>query len=154
MKISILAFGEFDNSAEKTIFDEFLKRIKGKVELKELNVKNSKNLNVEELKTKEAELINNNLQKNQTIITLDENGLELTSIEFAKIINKFHINGNSNFVFVIGGANGLSKDIIKKSHLNLSLSKMTLPHILVRIFLIEQLYRAQSIIANHPYHRS
>lgn len=154
MKINILAFGEFGNSAEKKIFDEFVKRIKGKVELKELNIKNSKNFSVEEQKTKEAEIINNNIQKNQIVIALDENGVELSSVEFASSINKFHISGNSSFTFIIGGANGLSKDIIKKSHLVLSLSKMTLPHILVRIFLIEQIYRAQSIIANHPYHRS
>jgi 23S rRNA (pseudouridine1915-N3)-methyltransferase len=153
MKITILAFGDFERSPEKMIFDDFIKRIKYKIFLKELNLKNTKNIEINDLKAREAELILNNIEQGSTIIALDEKGKEFDSVEFAKLFNNFAINGISNLTFIIGGAGGLSPKIIKKAKIVISLSKMTLPHILVRIFLIEQIYRAQSINANHPYHR-
>jgi len=87
------------------------------------------------------------------LIEVAQVGKDLSSLGFAKLIDNFAVNGISNLTFIIGGAGGLSPKIIKKAKIVISLSKMTLPHILVRIFLIEQIYRAQSINANHPYHR-
>jgi 23S rRNA (pseudouridine1915-N3)-methyltransferase len=153
MKINIIAFGDFHRSPQKIIFDDYLKRLKYKIILKELNLKNSKNIAINDLKDREAELILSNIENGSTIIALDEKGKEFSSIDFAKLFNNFALNGISNLTFIIGGADGLSSKIIKKANLVISLSKMTLPHILVRIFLIEQIYRAQSINANHPYHR-
>jgi 23S rRNA (pseudouridine1915-N3)-methyltransferase len=153
MKLTIIAFGSFERSPEKLIYDDLLKRIKFKIILKELYLKNSKNISSSDLKERECELILKNIENGSTLIALDEKGSNLNSLDFAKLIDNFAINGISNLTFVIGGAGGLSSKIINKANYVLSLSKMTFPHILVRIFLIEQIYRAQSIISNHPYHR-
>ncbi len=153
MKLTILAFGDFKQSPEKLIYEDFIKRMKYKIILKELHLKNSKNIPSDDLKAREGELILSNIEHGSTLIALDENGKEFTSVEFAKVMNNLALKSISNLYFVIGGACGLSPKVIEKADMVLSLSKMTIPHILVRIFLIEQLYRAQSINSNHPYHR-
>ena len=153
MKIFILAFGNFNNSVYKTLFEEYAKRISYKIELKELKLKNSNNLSSELLKHKEAELILGNLETDSILIALDEKGKQLDSVEFARTLNNFKLNSSSKITFVIGGADGLDQRIIKKANLVLGLGKMTLPHLLARVVLIEQIYRAQTIINNHPYHR-
>ncbi len=153
MKLTILAFGDFARSPEKSIYDDFIKRIKYKIILKELHLKNSKNIASDDLKAREGEIILSNIDNDSVVIALDERGKEFSSVEFAKLFNNFAVNGTSNLTFVIGGADGLSAKVISRANLVISLSKMTLPHILVRVFLIEQIYRAQSINSNHPYHR-
>jgi 23S rRNA (pseudouridine1915-N3)-methyltransferase len=153
MKLTILAFGDFGRSPEKLIYDDFIKRMKCKIILKELHLKNSKNISSNDLKAREGELILSNIEHGSTLIVLDEKGKEFTSVEFAKLMHNYALNAISNLTFIIGGADGLSSKVIEKANIVLSLSKMTIPHILVRIFLIEQLYRAQSINSNHPYHR-
>jgi 23S rRNA (pseudouridine1915-N3)-methyltransferase len=87
------------------------------------------------------------------LIALDEKGKEFTSQNFAKLIADFSLRGDSNLTFIIGGANGLDAQILNRANLKMSLSLMTFPHLMVRSILLEQLYRAQSIIAGHPYHR-
>lgn len=153
MKIFILAFGNFNNSAYKSLFEEYAKRISYKIELKELKLKNSNNLSSELLKHKEAELILGNLETDSILIALDEKGKQIDSVEFSKILNNFQLNYSSKITFIIGGADGLDEKIIKKANLVLGLGKMTLPHLMARVVLIEQIYRAQTIINNHPYHR-
>jgi len=153
MKITILAFGNFNNSAYKILFEEFLKRISYKIELKELKLKSSNNLNSELLKHKECELILSNLESDSVLIALDEKGKQFDSVEFAKILNNYQLNSSSKITFVIGGADGLDQKIISKANLVMSLGKMTLPHLMARVVIIEQIYRAQTIINNHPYHR-
>ena len=153
MKIIIFAFGSFSNSPYKIIFEEFIKRITFKIELRELKLKNSNNLNSDLLKQKECEIILNNIKKDDIVIALDERGRQLDSIEFSKIINNYRINCSRDVIFILGGADGLDQMVINRANLVLSLSKMTLPHLLARIVLIEQIYRAQTIINNHPYHR-
>jgi 23S rRNA (pseudouridine1915-N3)-methyltransferase len=153
MKYKIIAFGIIGESPEKKIFENFNKRIKAKITIKELEYRNIKSIKPDEIKQKEANLIFSNIDENSYIISLDENGKQFSSIEFAQKLENIMLNGNSNINFVIGGANGLDKSVIEKSNLVISLGKMTLPHILARILLIEQLYRAQTILANHPYHR-
>lgn len=152
MKIKIISIAKFEKSEFKPIFLNYQKRMKN-IELKEIEFKKSKNLPVETIKSSEAELILKNIDKNSIIIALDESGQEFSSIKFAKLLQNYSINGNSKINFIIGGAFGLSKQILDKSDKIISLSQMTFPHLMARIILIEQIYRAESIISGHPYHK-
>ncbi|MFT6331775.1 MAG: 23S rRNA (pseudouridine1915-N3)-methyltransferase [Lentimonas sp.] len=152
MKITIISIGKFSkNDPNLELFSKYQKRLPWKVELKELEVKG--NLKGEVLKAKEAETLLNAVPNGAKIIALDEKGEEFSSVKFSQKLEKFGNCGDSNLAFIIGGADGLSADLKKKASLLISFSKMTFPHMMVRSFLIEQIYRAYSIINNHPYHR-
>lgn len=153
MKITILSIGKFENSPQKAVFENYLKRLKWKVELRELELKNAKNMSVDKIKEGEEALILKALKPSSKLIICDENGKQFKSRDFAKLISNFGVSGDSDLTFVIGGADGLSKEILQKSSLKISFGLATLPHLMVRSILIEQLYRAQTIIENHPYHR-
>jgi 23S rRNA (pseudouridine1915-N3)-methyltransferase len=153
MKISIISIGKFENSPHKQVFETYIKRLKWKVELKELDLKNSQNLSVTKIKEGEGALILKVLKPSSKLIVLDEDGKQFSSVAFAKMISDFAVVGDSNLSFVIGGSDGLSEEVLQKSNLKISFGKMTFPHLMVRAILAEQLYRAQSIIAGHPYHR-
>ena len=100
---------------------------------------------------KEAEAIRSAIRSDETLIVLMEQGDALASIPFAKRLNHY---GNERLVFVIGGADGLTEEIKVQAHWQLSLSPMTFPHELARLMLVEQLFRAQSILQGSPYHRA
>jgi 23S rRNA (pseudouridine1915-N3)-methyltransferase len=153
MKITIIAINKFENSAQREIFDEYVKRMRG-VELKEIEFKRSKNLPPEIVKEQEGELILKNCSKNSILIALDEFGKQYSSVDFAKMLADFSLNGDSNIDFVIGGAYGLSTKILQKARCKISLGKMTFAHLMVRHILIEQIYRAKSINSSHPYHKA
>lgn len=153
MRITILSIGKFENSPHKAVFENYLKRLKWKIELRELELKNSQNMSVEKIKTGEGELILKALRPSTKLILLDEKGKQFSSRDFAKLISDFGVNGEPDLTFVIGGADGLAPELLKKSHLKISFGLMTLPHLMVRSVLIEQLYRAQTISCGHPYHR-
>ncbi len=152
MKITIVSIGKFaKNDANCELFLKYQKRLPWKLELKELETKG--NLQGEVLKVKEAELLLANVPSGAKIIALDEKGKLLSSPEFAGSIQNFANLGNSSLAFIIGGADGLSEGLKKRADLVLSFSKMTFPHMMIRSFLAEQIYRAYTIINNHPYHR-
>ncbi len=153
MKISIISIGKFENSPHKHVFETYIKRLKWKVELKELDLKNSQNLSVPKIKEGEGALILKALKPSSKLIVLDEDGKQFSSVAFAKMISDFAVAGDSDLSFAIGGSDGLSEEVLKKSNLKISFGKMTFPHLMVRAILAEQLYRAQSIIVGHPYHR-
>lgn len=153
MRISIISIGKFENSPHKSVFEEYIKRSKWKVELKELDLKNAKSLSSSELKKGEGELILKNIKPQSKLIVLDENGKQYKSRAFAKLLSDYAIQGDSDVTFIIGGSDGLSEEILKKASLKISLGLMTLPHLMVRSVLMEQLYRVQTIIDGHPYHR-
>ncbi len=153
MRITILSIGKFENSPHKAVYENYLKRLKWKVDLRELELRNSQNLSVEKIKESEGELILKALRPNSKLILLDEKGKQFASRDFAKLISNYALNGDSDLTFVIGGADGLSTELLKKNHLKISFGLMTLPHLMVRSVLVEQLYRAQTIISGHPYHR-
>ncbi len=153
MKISIISIGKFENSPHKQVFETYIKRLKWKVELKELDLKNSQNFSVPKIKEGEGALILKALKPSSKLIVLDEDGKQFSSVAFAKMISDFAVAGDSDLSFVIGGSDGLSEEVLQKSNLKISFGKMTFPHLMVRAILAEQLYRAQSIIAGHPYHR-
>ena len=153
MRVTILSIGKFENSPHKAVFENYLKRLKWKVELKEFDLKNSNNLSSEVKKREESELLLKALKANSKLIACDENGKQFKSRDFAKILSESAIRGDSDLTFVIGGSDGLAEEILKKAALKISFGLATLPHLMVRSVLVEQLYRAQTIIEGHPYHR-
>ena len=153
MRITILSIGKFENSPHKTVYEHYLKRLKWKIQLRELELKNSDKLSLLQRKKGEGELILKNLKPGSKLIICDENGDQLTSKDFAKLISNSALHGDSDLSFVIGGSDGLSDEILQKAKEKIAFGKMTLPHLMVRSILIEQLYRAETIISGHPYHR-
>jgi 23S rRNA (pseudouridine1915-N3)-methyltransferase len=116
------------------------------------DLKQRKSLSAEEIKTKEGEAILKKLKPDDYLILLDERGKMQTSLQFADMIDKFAIQGSKRIIFLIGGAYGFSEEVYERSQRKISLSQMTFSHQMVRLFFIEQLYRAMTILKNEPYH--
>ena len=145
MKVTILAIGKCKkNSPEREIINEYIKRSGWSVDIKEMD-------NASQIE--EAKFLQNSVPQNAKIIVLDERGENLKSTELAKKVENWQINGNSEICFLIGGADGHLQPTRDKADLILSFGKLTLPHMLMRAVLAEQIYRIQTIINNHPYHR-
>lgn len=153
MRISIISIGKFEKSPHKAVFDNYIRRLKWKLDLVELDLKKTNNLSVEKIKEGEGALIIKAARASTKLIALDENGKQYNSRVFSKLITDFAIYGDSDLTFVIGGSDGLSKEVLEKASLKISLGVMVFPHLMVRSMLAEQLYRAQSISEGHPYHR-
>lgn len=153
MNIHIVSIGKFGRSALSDLFNDYVKKLGWKLSLTELEPKISNNFEIKKKKELEASLMLKHIDKSSKIIVLDEHAKQYKSKEFASLLNNFAVNGDSKIVFVIGGADGLSDEILNKASSKISFSKMTFPHLMVRVLLAEQLYRAHSIISNHPYHR-
>ena len=152
MKINIISFGKFKKSDPYSIlYEEYRKRIGFDIKLIEIKGSISYS-NIEEQKEYEGIEILNKIDKNNKVIALDERGKIITTNEFTDIVNSYANFGN-NIDFIIGGANGLSPNVLKKADFVLSLGKMVYPHLMVRVILIEQLYRVYTINNNHPYHK-
>ncbi|MDX2028797.1 MAG: 23S rRNA (pseudouridine(1915)-N(3))-methyltransferase RlmH [Alphaproteobacteria bacterium] len=149
MKIAVLAIGKM-GAAETTLCDEYLKRMKGKISVKE--VASPKNLPPAQTQKAEAEKILASLPAKAYAILLDERGKDLTSREFASKLDRWK-EQNADLVFIIGGADGVTEDVRKRANFTLGFGKLTWPHRLVRVMLLEQIYRAAQISAGHPYHR-
>lgn len=155
MTIKLLAIGKTDNNELQKLIDDYQKRLGFyiKFEFETIpDIKNSKNLTEDQQKLKEGELILSKLNASDVLILLDENGRQMDSISFSNYLQKYMNSGIKQLVFVIGGPYGFSEDIYSKSQGKLSLSKMTFSHQMVRLFVIEQLYRAFTILRNEPYH--
>ncbi|BDS12500.1 23S rRNA (pseudouridine(1915)-N(3))-methyltransferase RlmH [Aureispira anguillae] len=116
------------------------------------DVKNAKNLSKEQLKTKEGTLLLKKLDKGDWLILLDEGGKEFTSLKFATYMENMLQQSHKRIIFVIGGAYGFSPAVYQRANAKISLSKMTFSHQMVRLFVLEQLYRAMTILRNQPYH--
>ena len=114
-------------------------------------IKNTRSLSSEQQKQKEGELILKSLSPSDTLILLDEKGLEFTSVDFASWLTKQQ-QGSRRLVFCIGGPYGFSSDIYDRANGKISLSKMTFSHQMVRVIFLEQFYRACTIMNNEPYH--
>lgn len=115
-------------------------------------LKNTKALSIDQQKQKEGELILKNIQSSDRLILLDENGKEYNSVGFATFIQQQMNSGIKNVAFVVGGPYGFSDEVYKRANAKVSLSKMTFSHQMVRLFFVEQLYRAMTILRNEPYH--
>ncbi len=116
------------------------------------DLKNSKNLSFEQQKQKEAELILSKISNTEFVVLLDENGKEFSSLNFSTEINKWMNQSISNVTFIIGGPYGFDQSVYNRANLKISLSKLTFSHQMVRLFFVEQLYRAFSILKGEPYH--
>ncbi|WP_088322924.1 23S rRNA (pseudouridine(1915)-N(3))-methyltransferase RlmH [Polaribacter tangerinus] len=155
MKIKLLAIGKTDNKNLILLIDEYKKRLKHyiKFELEIIpDLKNTKNLSEIQQKEKEGELILSKIENTDNLILLDDKGKQFTSVEFSKYLQKKMNAGIKQLVFVIGGPYGFSEKVYQKSAGKVSLSKMTFSHQMIRLFVIEQLYRGFTILKNEPYH--
>ena len=153
--IKLLAIGKTDNKQLQSLIDDYTKRLGFyiKFELEVIpDLKKVKNLSEDQQKQKEGELILGKLNATDVLILLDENGKQLDSVGFSNYLQKHMNSGIKQLVFVIGGPYGFSPDVYHKAQGKLSLSKMTFSHQMVRLFVIEQLYRGFTILKNEPYH--
>ena len=145
MKVTILAIGKCKkNSPEAMIIAEYVKRSSWNVIIKEKD--NSDQVD-------EAKFLQENIPHGAKVIVLDERGENMKSLELAAKVENLQLNGVSEICFLIGGADGHLQSTRDKADLLLSFGKLTLPHMLMRVVLTEQIYRIQTIISHHPYHR-
>lgn len=154
MKVKIIQVGKTKDAYMETGIQEFLKRLKSFADVEIVTLKEEKNtatFTVAQCKEKEAVEILRNLRSEDFVVVLDENGKEKNSKEFAELISKYKDLGQS-MSFVIGGPFGLTDAVRERANLVFSLSKMTFTHQMIRIFLLEQIYRGFCIIAGKEYH--
>lgn len=159
MKIILIVVGKVKEKFYRDAIDEYVKRLSRYVKLEiitvddEMTPDGASEIVMDEIKRKEGERILSKIKDNYTVCTLEINGKKLTSEGFASWINNQGINGNSNICFIIGGSLGLHQDVTGRANMHLSFSDMTFPHQLMRVILLEQIYRAERIINNEPYHK-
>jgi 23S rRNA (pseudouridine1915-N3)-methyltransferase len=155
MKITFITVGKTEDAYLKDGIEKYVKRLKHytKLEMTDIpELKNTKALTEDQQKAKEAELILKKITPNDHVILLDENGMEFTSVQFANYINKRAVSSSANLIFIVGGPYGFDQSVYQRANDKISLSRMTFSHQMVRLFFVEQLYRAYSIIKGEPYH--
>src|SRR5690554_240788 len=155
MNIKLLAIGKTDDKNLQILIDNYSKRLGFyiKFDLEVIpDIKNVKNLSETRQKQKEGELILTKISATDHLILLDEKGKDFSSIAFADELQKKMNAGIKTLVFVIVGPYGFSEEVYQKAKGKISLSKMTFSHQMVRLFVIEQLYRSFTILKNEPYH--
>ncbi|MCJ0742312.1 23S rRNA (pseudouridine(1915)-N(3))-methyltransferase RlmH [Pedobacter montanisoli] len=155
MKITLIAIGKTEDKYLIEGMEKYLTRLKHYINFTLViipDIKNTKNLTQAQQKAKEAELILKQLSNSDTVVLLDEKGKKYTSVKFADYLNKQMVGSIQHLVFIIGGPYGFDQSIYQRANGNLSLSDMTFSHQMVRLFFIEQLYRAFTILKNEPYH--
>lgn len=160
MDIKIIAVGKIKEKFYKEAIDEYLKRMQAYNKLEiievayEMAAETLSEKELEQVKEKEGERILGKISKEDYVVSLEILGKQMDSIEFAKFIENEMAEGfGRNLVFIIGGSNGLAKEVSQRSNKKLSFGKMTYPHQLMRVILTEQIYRAYRIINGHPYHK-
>ncbi len=155
MQIKLIAIGKTDHPAIQKLVEEYSSRLGFYIRF-ELEIipdlKNTKSLSELLQKEKEGELILKKIQTSDELILLDERGKTFSSIEFSDFLQKKMNSGLKQLVLVIGGPYGFSDEIYFRANGKISLSKMTFSHQMIRPFLIEQVYRAFTILRNEPYH--
>ncbi len=157
MNIKLIAIGKTDNKNLQALIDEYTKRLGFyiKFDLDIIpDIKNVKNLSESEQKAKEGQLILSKLTPTDQLILLDENGKEFNSVGFSDFLQKKMNSGIKTLVFVIGGPYGFSEEVYQKAQGKVALSQMTFSHQMVRLFVIEQIYRGFTILNNEPYHHN
>lgn len=155
MTIKLLGIGKTDDSALLNLTDDYIKRLQfyNKFEFELIpDLKKVKNLDENQQKQKEGELILSKINTSDFVVLLDEKGKQFSSVGFSEFIQKRLNSGLKQLVFVIGGPYGFSEAVYRRADTSISLSKMTFSHQMVRLFFVEQLYRAFTILKNEPYH--
>lgn len=150
MSVTILTVGKNKDKALQGLIDEYLKRLKGEVTITEIAPPQCSDA---ERKIREAELLRSAIPPKSLVIALDERGKTMDSPTFAAKLDQLQQQAQERLVFLIGGADGLDETLRNEAQLILCFGQMTWPHMLVRLMLVEQLYRAATISAGHPYHR-
>ncbi|MEE1243051.1 23S rRNA (pseudouridine(1915)-N(3))-methyltransferase RlmH [Frisingicoccus sp.] len=159
MKISILCVGKIKEKFFRMAIDEYAKRLGRYCKLEIIEVAdektpdNASDHKVELIKEKEGERLLKNISRDAFVIALAIDGKQLSSEELASKIESLGIQGTSHIQLIIGGSLGLADRVLKEADMRLSFSKMTFPHQLMRVVLLEQIYRSYRIIQNEPYHK-
>ena len=155
MKISLLVIGKTAEKSMAALIDNYVRRINcySPFEIIHLtDAKNTKNMSEEQQKICEGVSLLKKLESSDYVVLLDEHGKEFTSMEFSRYIEKKTHNVPKRLAFVVGGPYGFSEDVKQRANEKISLSKMTFSHEMVRLFFVEQIYRAMTILNNEPYH--
>lgn len=159
MKITVITVGKIKEKYLRDAIAEYSKRLSKYCKLEILEVadektpENASETVEEEIRQKEGERILKHIKEDAYVITLEIGGKMLDSVEFSRKIETLGIQGKSHICFVIGGSIGLGQEVLKRSDYGLSFSKMTFPHQLMRVILLEQIYRSYRIMSNEPYHK-
>lgn len=159
MKITVISVGKLKEKYLKQAIDEYSKRLSRYCKLEMIEVPDEKapeTMSVseeEQVKSKEGEKILKMVKDNAYVIALAIEGNMLTSEALADKVHALGVNGKSHIVFIIGGSLGLDKKVLDRANELLSFSKMTFPHQLMRVILLEQVYRSYRIMNNEPYHK-
>jgi 23S rRNA (pseudouridine1915-N3)-methyltransferase len=160
MRITVVAVGRLKAGPERELAERYGKRFTDSAKALGLSgpvtreLAESQARSTGERKAQEAAAILAALPEDGTAIRLDERGEMLGSAEFAEMIRKARDGGQKNVSFIIGGADGIGDDVMARAPLALCFGKMTVPHQLARVLLLEQLYRAATLLSGHPYHRA
>ena len=155
----MITVGKIKEKYLKEAIAEYSKRLSKYCKLEIIEVEdektpdNASKVIEDSIRSKEAERILKYVKDDAYVITLEIGGKQLSSEELADKIEKLGVQGTSHIVFIIGGSIGLGKEVLNKSNYALSFSKMTFPHQLMRVILLEQVYRSYRIISNEPYHK-
>jgi len=155
MECVLLCVGKTDQAELKQLIDLYQNRLKHYTKFSLVvidDIKNNKNLNEKQQKEAEGKALEKQLKGSDRVVLLDENGKKFSSIAFSDWINKQQVSGVKRLVFIIGGPYGFSNDLYARAQQKISLSSMTFSHQMVRLFFVEQLYRAHTILKNEPYH--
>ena len=150
--IKIITVGQLKEKYLKEAVEEYKKRISKYTNIEIIELKDEGLVEEKKAIELEGEKINKYIDNKDYIITLEIEGKQMTSVEFSEKLERIQIE-NSNIVFIIGGSYGLSNTIKDRSNLKLSFSKMTFPHQLFRVILLEQIYRSYKIMNNEKYHK-
>ena len=159
MKITLITVGKIKEKYLKDAIAEYTKRLSKYCKLEIMEVADEQTPDnasevVEDLiRSKEAERILKYVKEDAFVITLEIHGKQLSSEELADKMEKLGVQGTSHIIFIIGGSIGLGQEVLEKSNFALSFSKMTFPHQLMRVILLEQVYRSYRIIHGEPYHK-
>ena len=154
MRIKLLVVGKTTDSRVASLIDDYQNRLRHYVpfSLEVLpELRNAKSLSEEQQKTAEGELILKAVSAAEEMILLDEHGREFRSVEFSEYLQK-KMSAGRDIVFVVGGPYGFSEAVYQRANGKISLSKMTFSHQMVRLFFVEQIYRAMTILRHEPYH--
>lgn len=149
-KIDLIVVGKVKKGSWYDLIEDYKTRIKWPVNLIEIE---SKYTDGKAQQEQENRFILDKLDTNSFVVVLDERGNGLRSLDFANTLQKIRDTGEAKLTFLIGGAEGFTEDVRNKANMLISFGQQTWPHVMVRVMLLEQIYRAQQILAGHPYHR-
>ena len=155
MKITVVLVGKTQSKELNTLMAEYQKRLKRYIQVDWIELPDYKNrgkVTSEELKRIEGQSILSKVKSGDDLILFDEKGDELTSVGLSKFFKKKMNAGTRNLIFVVGGAYGFSDEVYARSNGKLAISKLTFPHQLIRVLILEQIYRGYTIIKGEPYH--